>query len=121
MPPHLWSGWNASGGSVWEARRMGIELKQTDDASLLQLKGAVDVSSAAELKGVLLEAAAREKPIRVSAEALTELDVTGYQLLWAARRRAQQRGVDFAFATPMPQAVEDALQEMGLDELAPTQ
>lgn len=94
---------------------MGIALSQTDDSSLIRLEGVIDISAAAELKAALLSAIAAGSAIRVSAAAVSELDVTAFQLLWAAGREARRAGVKFMLAEQMPQPVRDAFSEMGLD------
>ena len=97
---------------------MGIALHQAEDASLLRLDGIVDISIAAELKNALLEAAALGKAMRVSVANVTELDVTAYQLLWAAHREAKHKGAPLTLEGQMAEPVRSALAEMGLDACA---
>jgi len=70
------------------------------------------------LKGVLLQAIETGDAIRVSAEAVSELDVTAFQLLWAARRETKRTGLHLTLAGEMPKPVQVALSEMGLDARA---
>jgi anti-anti-sigma factor len=97
---------------------VGIALSQTDDSSLIRLEGAVDISVAAELKAVLLRAIAKGNTIRISADAVSELDVTAFQLLWAACREAKRSGMNLVLAGETPEPVEKALSEVGLDARA---
>jgi anti-anti-sigma factor len=97
---------------------MEIRLNESEDASRLELDGVMDISSAAELKAALVQAIAARKGIRVSAEAVTGMDVTAYQLLWAARREAMRSGLQFALTGPIAEAVRGTMAEMGLDPCA---
>ncbi|MGB7264749.1 MAG: STAS domain-containing protein [Terracidiphilus sp.] len=94
---------------------MGIVLSQSDDACLIGLDGAIDIASAAELKAVLVEALETGKEIRISTAETADLDITAFQLLWAAKREAAQSGVGFALAGPLPEPVRNSLAVMGLD------
>jgi len=97
---------------------MGIAPSNTKQSGLLQLKGVVDISEAAELKAALLEVLATGETIHVSLEAVSELDVTAFQLLWAARREAKQRGLKFMPEGQMPLPVKNALSDLGLEACA---
>jgi len=97
---------------------MGIALNQTSDASLLRLDGVIDISVAAELKAALVEAVASGKAVRVSAEAVTELDVSAYQLLWAVGRERKRAGADIVLTGEIPEPVRKSIEEMGLEACA---
>lgn len=97
---------------------MGITLSQAKKASRLKLEGEIDISVAAELKAALLKAIAAGKTIRISAEAVTELDVTALQLLWAAERAAREGGTRLIFTGEMSSPVRGALLEMGVNARA---
>jgi anti-anti-sigma regulatory factor len=90
-------------------------LEQKDALTTIQLEGAIDIGCAAELKAALVEAVAPGRTIRVSAEGASELDVTAYQLLWAASREAKRSGAWLVLAGRMPEPVRVTLAEMGLD------
>jgi anti-anti-sigma factor len=96
---------------------MSIVLNQANGASILRLEGAIDIAAAAELKATLLEAIAAGKAIRVSAEAVTDLDVCGYQLLWAAEREAKRNALQFVFTEKLPEEIEGCLTKAGLERL----
>jgi anti-anti-sigma regulatory factor len=93
---------------------MNIALSQTDKASLIHLEGAIDIGAASELKAALLEARKAGKGTAVTLGALSELDVTAFQLLWAAKREAKQAGRGFELAQ-LPAYIQASLAEMGLD------
>jgi anti-anti-sigma factor len=92
---------------------MGITLNKQNDVSIVRLDGVIDISVAAELKSVLLEALDAAKGIHVSAEAVTELDVTAFQLLWAAEREAKRIGLRLELAGELPEAVDSSLAKAG--------
>jgi anti-anti-sigma factor len=101
-----------------EERSVGIALSQTDNLSLIRLEGALDIGAAGELKAALLQVIETGNSIRVSAEAVSGLDVTAFQLLWAASREAKRSGVNLALAGEIPEPVRNAFSEMGLDACA---
>ncbi len=98
---------------------MGVVLHRLENASWIELAGAIDISVAAELKAALLEAVADGKDICISTESLTDLDVTAYQLLWAASRETRRSGVAFRLSRELPQQLQESFKEIGLDALEP--
>jgi anti-anti-sigma regulatory factor len=96
---------------------MGISLNQLDDSSLIRLDGVIDIASAVELKAALLEAFEAGKDVRISLEATTDLDVTAFQLLWAAEREAKRLGVGLTLTGQPPEPVLSPLASVGLDGL----
>jgi anti-anti-sigma regulatory factor len=96
---------------------VGIVLSQETDSSMICIDEAADIAVASELKAALLLALEAGKGIRVSLNAVTDMDVAVYQLLWMAQRQAQQAGTEFSIADPPPLPVKSALAEMGLDGL----
>jgi anti-anti-sigma regulatory factor len=95
---------------------MGISLDESKSKVVIGLEGAVDISSAAELKTLLLRALHCGKKVRVSLNGATDLDVTAVQLLWAAEREASKAGVGFSFVGPAPAEVSAALGEAGFQQ-----
>lgn len=96
---------------------MSIALSQTDEASLIHLEGAIDIGAASELKAALIEARKAGKATVVTLGVLSELDVTAFQLLWAARREAKQTGLRFELAQ-LPAHIQRSLADMGLSAMA---
>jgi anti-anti-sigma regulatory factor len=93
---------------------MGITLDESGAQAVIGLEGVVDISSATELKTLLLRALHCGKKVRVSYDGATDLDVTAVQLLWAAERKANKAGVGFSFAGPARAELSVALGEAGL-------
>jgi len=96
---------------------VGITLIRDDNRSLLRLEGEIDIAIAAELKASLLEALASGREIFVSLQSASALDVTAFQLLWAAEREARRAGLKFALMGTWSQSIRSSLECMGLDEL----
>jgi anti-anti-sigma factor len=100
---------------------VSITLDQNEGQCLIRLEGEVDISSAAELKKLLLEALASGRGLRMDLERTTELDVTALQLLWAAEREARGSGVGFSVLGRVPEEISAALSDAGFKEfLIPT-
>jgi len=115
----------AAGGMRRGAGKGGIvpvTLEQNEHETRIHLEGVVDISSAAELKGMLVEAMHVPETdasvrVRVSLENADELDVTAVQLLWAAARHAKSAGVGFAIESQVPETVSAVLAQAGLGSL----
>jgi anti-anti-sigma regulatory factor len=94
---------------------MAITLAESEALSAIGLEETVDISSAAELKALLVKALGAGQEVRVSLEGAAYLDVTAIQLLWAAEREARSAGVGFALEGPIPERVSAALLDAGFD------
>jgi anti-anti-sigma regulatory factor len=92
---------------------MGISLDKSGAGVSIALADTIDISCAAELKSLLIEALSSGADLRISLDDATGLDVTASQLLWAAERQARQSGVGFRFSEPVPDAVSAELAEAG--------
>jgi len=95
---------------------MSVFSDESEVLSLLHLQGDVNISSAAELKQLLLAALARGKAIQVDLGSVTEVDITALQLLWAAEREAKAAGVEFRFAGQWPEGVAIAVAAAGFGQ-----
>ena len=93
---------------------MGIALSQTECSTLIRLEGAIDISVAAELKAVIEKAMEAANAIQISVEAVSDFDVTAFQLLWAAGREAKRLGMNLEFSGQVPEPMRATLQELGL-------
>lgn len=93
-----------------------VTLEQNETLSLLRFEGAIDISLAAELKTLLLQALGSGCEVSVSIEAATDLDVTAVQLLWAAAREAKKAGVGFSLTEPPSRNISATLDEAGLQQ-----
>jgi hypothetical protein len=53
--------------------------------------------------------------VRIAFDHCSVLDVTAYQLLWAAQREAKSMCVQFSLAAPVPAPILAALKEVGFE------
>ncbi len=90
---------------------MGTEGQGAGDT--LTIAGAMTVQRAAELKGVLVAALARDGRVAIDLSRVTEADVCGLQLLCAAQRTAARSGKRLVFAGRVPDAVRRAAEAAG--------
>ncbi len=95
---------------------MEVTLEQNNALSLIRLQGAIDIGCAAELKRLLVQALESGSEVRVSLEAVADLDVTAVQLLWAAARQAKASSIGFSLTAPASSAISIALGEAGLHQ-----
>ena len=93
---------------------MTIALEQNEEQSVIRLEGVIDISSASELKELLITALGAGREVRVSLEGASDLDVTTVELLWAAEREAAKAGVALLPSEPVPDAISASLEEVGL-------
>jgi len=84
---------------------MPVSCDEGEALSLIHFEGDVNISSAAELKQLLLRALAHGKGIHVDLGCVTEVDITALQLLWAAEREAKGAGVGFSLVGQWPEEV----------------
>jgi anti-anti-sigma regulatory factor len=106
---------DARGLSMVEGAVMSQELEMSEDRCLVRLAAAVTVSSAAELHKVLIAAIDSGRSIVIDLTETTELDISGIQLLYAARQAAEQAGLSISAPKTPPRQVADAFLEAGLD------
>ena len=91
---------------------MSIVLNKTGEGCRLTLEGATDVSCACELKTALIDALACGS-VEVSLETATYLDVTAFQLLWAAAEEARRSGCALKLVGAAPESVLTSLTDAG--------
>lgn len=94
---------------------MGSNVQQEEDSILIRLEATLDVAFAAELKKTLTEALQRGKAVRIELDAVSGLDVTAVQLLWAAQREARLSGTTFDVASGLPECQCALLRVLGFD------
>ena len=73
------------------SRVLPITADQDERSWVIRLDGDFNVTSAADLKGVLLEGLASGKDLLLDLEHAGEIDITVLQLLWAAGHEAGRR------------------------------
>jgi anti-anti-sigma factor len=88
-----------------------------DARCVIQLEGEIDISSAGELKGMMVAAIASGKELQLDLQATTELDVTAVQLMWCAAREAEKTGASFRVVN-LPQSIRSSICEMGFDDFS---
>ena len=93
---------------------MPITFTEGESRYVIRLEGDVDVTCAAELKRMMIEAIASRKELQVDLTSATDLDVTAVQLLWAAKREAEKVGT-IGTLGPVPEHIVMALREAGLE------
>lgn len=82
---------------------------------MIRMGGQVTISSAEELKALLLEWLAAGKRLELDLDAVEEIDVTIMQLLWTASREAAQTGLEIV--SHASSAALDAAHISGFDQM----
>jgi hypothetical protein len=72
---------------------MPVSISQLGSQRLIVLEGTLGVACSAELKSLLLDEISSGRRLHVDLERAEEIDITILQLLWAAEREAETRGV----------------------------
>ncbi len=94
---------------------MPITVNQSESLSLIRLDGEVDITSAVELKKVLLQTLGSGKPLRLEVGTVTDLDITTLQLLWAAARDARRSGSNFTLMGQIPKEIATVVADAGFE------
>jgi anti-anti-sigma regulatory factor len=92
---------------------MAIAIDESELGNVVVLEGTIDISSAGELKAILLKALGSGKEVCISLDAATYLDVTAVQLLWAAEQQARLSGALFRFSGNISGPVSATLADAG--------
>ena len=80
---------------------------------MIRLAGELTLTSAAELKNLLLQGLATGNDLRLDLEQAEEIDITVMQLLWAAGREADRKGASLAIQ--MSDAAATAARDAGFE------
>ena len=80
---------------------------------MIRLAGEFTLTSAAELKNLLLQGLASGNDLRLDLEQAEEIDITVMQLLWAAGREADRKGASLAIQ--MSDAAAMAARDAGFE------
>jgi anti-anti-sigma regulatory factor len=75
---------------------MSISVQRCKPAWVIRVDGQATLSSAGEMRALLLEWLASGENLQLDLEATDDMDVTYMQLLWAAAREAAKTGVGIA-------------------------
>ena len=92
---------------------MAVTMEQQDSRSVIRLAGELTLTSAAELKNLLLQGLASGNDLRLDLEQAEEIDITLMQLLWAAGREADRKGASLAIR--MSDAAATAARDAGFE------
>jgi anti-anti-sigma regulatory factor len=82
----------------------------------VRLEGEVGIGTALELKGVLLDALALRRELRIDVAAVTALDITILQLLWAGRHAAGEVGMEFSVSGAVAQEIVLTMERAGMEK-----
>ena len=92
---------------------MAVTIERRESHSLIRMEGDVTVTSATELKQVLLEGIAAGTDLHLDMEQMGTFDITAMQLLWAAGRDAAHTGTKLVI--PVTEAAAAVAREAGFD------
>lgn len=92
---------------------MAVTMEQQESQSVIRLAGEFTLTSAAELKNLLLQGLASGNDLRLDLEQAEEIDITVMQLLWAAGREADRKGASLAIQ--MSDAAAMAARDAGFE------
>ncbi len=90
------------------------EKRKRDKILRLEFQGRLTVDRAAELKEKFSEAVKKSVDVEVDLNGASEIDITFFQLLFAAHRAVLQAGHSLSLPTDHPPAVQKALRSAGL-------
>jgi anti-anti-sigma factor len=93
---------------------MALECQSSDDTSTIELTGALDISSAADLRQLLMARMESSRRLCIDLSQASRVDVTAVQILWAARRHAGQHGIELHFIAPIDEEVQTSLDHAGI-------
>jgi anti-anti-sigma regulatory factor len=92
---------------------MGLDMEKTDDIQFLALKGALTIEYATELKSVLLEAIYMKDHLVLSLEEVTEVDLSGLQILCSAHRTSLEQHKQLTLQGARPGSFQQAVKDAG--------
>ena len=83
----------------------------------LRLQGDLVIESAVELQALLQEALRSGEPTQLDLEGVTQVDVTGLQLLTAVERAAEARGLAWVRSGAVPESLRQAVEDAGWERV----
>ena|SRR5208283_4369809 len=90
-----------------------MKVENNETRWILRLEADCGLSSAAELKALLLEGLASGKSMEVDLGAAAEIDITVLQLLWAARHAAERQKRELI--TQAPEEILNLARDAGFE------
>ena len=97
---------------------MSVTIKRSETDLMIRLEDAINVTSAEELKNLLLEGLVSGKDVHLDLERAEEIDVTVLQLLWAAGREADCKGARMVIR--VSEAAAAVAREVGFERFPET-
>jgi anti-anti-sigma regulatory factor len=101
-----------------EESRLSVTMERRETDLLIRLEGAVNVTSAGELKRLILEGFASGRDLQLDLEHVEEIDITVMQLLWAAKREADRSGA--SMVSRVSEAAAATAREAGFERFPGT-
>lgn len=93
-------------------------LMQEKDTTVVFLKETIDIRHSEELKTILLQALSFDKQLRIDLSGLNELDLSTLQLLYAAKKSADNEDILFVIS-PISESAKAIIEASHLlDELS---
>ena len=120
MLPSIWFSysWLIAPNSYCEESGLSVTIKRSETDLMIRLEDAVNVTSAEELKNLLLEGLVSGRDVHLDLERAEEIDVTVLQLLWAAAREADRKGT--RMVTRVSDAAAAVAREVGFERFPGT-
>ena len=88
-------------------------LEQTGGTGVLHLKGALTIQQAGDLKDALLRVLSGAEQVSLRLEQVTEVDISGLQLLCSAFRTALTRKKKLLISGPVPESITKTAADSG--------
>ncbi|GFM35364.1 STAS domain-containing protein [Desulfovibrio psychrotolerans] len=98
-----------------QATLHGFAVSADGEGAVLLLDGDITVAHAGRLREALLDLMQEHASVQVDARAAEGADLTFVQVMLAARKTAETRGVALALKEPVGQAVAEVFRQCGLD------
>ncbi len=92
---------------------MASEAEGQGTGEVLAITGAMTVQRGGEIKALLMDALARSARVAIDLSGVTEVDLSGLQLLCSLQRTAPRSGTRVAFAGPVPDVFRCVAAEAG--------
>ncbi|HMG87991.1 MAG TPA: STAS domain-containing protein [Terracidiphilus sp.] len=93
---------------------MAVDVDTREGIRYIRLADALDIAQAAELKCALMDAIPSSQRVCIQVAAVSAIDVTIAQLLWAAVFHAKSAGSDLILEGPLSEAVDKSLSATGI-------
>lgn len=93
---------------------MDPSAEMSGGSAVIVLRGAMTIPEAAAFREMLQMQLPSSGSAEIDLGGLTEIDITGLQLLCAAHRAMKSRGGELRLGSPLPGAVREAIRLSGL-------